>query len=123
MDESKLPPADGWKALEPLTKLGRALHDAHVRIEVPEAIPYLDLPAGSYDLLALVYDHILKAYWNPDLDFETNQHNTFDWYHPQFAFHHTEADIRRWCQADGLEITFIKPMWTSWAVRAVKRRR
>jgi arsenite methyltransferase len=117
---SKLAPAEGWKALEPLTKLGRALHEANVRIEVPEAVPYLDLPAGTYDLHALVYDHILKAYWNPDLDFETNQHNTFDWYHPQFAFHHTEDEIRRWCQAAGLEITFIKPTWTSWAVRAVK---
>ena len=65
-------------------------------------------------------DHILKAYWNPDLDFETNQHNTFDWYHPQFAFHHTEDDIRRWCRSEGLAITFIKAAWTSWAVRAVK---
>jgi SAM-dependent methyltransferase len=118
---SKLSPADGWKALEPLTKLGRALKEANVTIEVPEDIPYLELPAGRYDLQALVYDHIVKAYWNPTLDFETNQHNTFDWYHPQFAFHHTEADIRRWCAAEGLEITFIKPAWTSWAVRAVKR--
>jgi arsenite methyltransferase len=117
---SKLPPADGWKALEPLTKLGRALHEIGARINVPEPVPYLGLPAGTYDLQALVYDYILKAYWNPGLDFETNQHNSFDWYHPQFAFHHTEDEIRDWCQADGLEITFIKPMWTSWAVRAVK---
>ena len=117
---SKLAPAEAWRALEPLTKLGRALHAANARIDIPEDVPYLDLPAGTYDLHALVYDHILKAYWNPDLDFETNQHNTFDWYHPQFAFHHTEEEIRRWCEADGLEIMFIKPTWTSWAVRAVK---
>jgi arsenite methyltransferase len=117
---SQLPPAEAWNMLEPLTKLGRALHDAKVRIEVPQDVPYLGLSAGSYDLQELVYDHFLKAYWNPDLDFETNQHNTFDWYHPQFAFHHTEDEIRRWCAADGLEIRFIKATWTSWAVRATK---
>ena len=120
---SKLPPAEAWKMLEPLTKLGRALSEAKVRIAVPEDIPYLELPAGEYDLQRLVYDHILKAYWNPDLDFETNQHNTFDWYHPQFAFHHTEDEIRRWCRSEGLEIAFIKAAWTSWAVRAVKPER
>ena len=117
---SKLPPAEAWRMLEPLTKLGRALSEANVTVTVPEDIPYLELPAGEYDLQRLVYDHILKAYWNPDLDFETNQHNTFDWYHPQFAFHHTEDDIRRWCRSEGLAITFIKAAWTSWAVRAVK---
>ncbi len=35
----------------------------------------------------------------------------------------SEEEIRRWCQADGLEITFIKLTWTSWAVRAAKPKR
>jgi arsenite methyltransferase len=118
---SRLEPSEAWRQLESLTKLARALTDARVEITIPEDIPYLELPAGTYDLQRLFYDHIVKAYWSPELDFETNQHNTFDWYHPQFAFHHTEADIRRWCEAAGLEITFIKPLWTSWAVRTVKR--
>lgn len=120
---SKLPPAEAWKALEPLTKLGRALREANVRITVPEDLPFLELPAGTYELQQLVYDHILKAYWNPTLDFETNQHTTFDWYHPEFAFHHTEAEIRRWCEESEFDISFIKSAWTSWAVRAVKRLR
>lgn len=118
---SKLEPAEAWRQLESLTKLGRSLREAGVTVTIPEAIPYLELPAGTYDLQQLIYDHFVKAYWNPALDFDTNQHNTFDWYHPQFAFHHTEDEIRDWCDATGMEITFIKPMWTSWAVRTVKR--
>ncbi len=115
---SKLSPEKGWEALGPLTKFAKALADLHVEVEVPEDIPYLEIPAGRYDIQRLIYYHFLKAYWNPDLSFDTNQHNTFDWYHPPFAFHHTEDEIRRWCDEAGFEVTFVKGLETSWAVRA-----
>jgi arsenite methyltransferase len=117
---SKMPPKEAWQALEGLTLLGKALRQTGAKVTVQQDIPYLEIPAGTYDLQTLVYDHFIKAFWNPELDFETNQHNSFDWYHPQYAFHHTEEEIREWCAKEGFTVKFIKPMWTSWAVRAVK---
>jgi len=117
---SKLPAKEGWKALESLTKLGKALSELNVQVDVPEDIPYLEIPKGRHDIQRLFYYHFVKAYWNADLDFETNQHNTFDWYHPQFATHHTKQEIEGWCAKHGLKITFIKDMETSWAVRCIK---
>ena len=118
---SKLAPDEGWAALESLTKLGKSLAELHVDVDVPEDIPYLGIPAGKHDLQSLFYYHFVKAYWNPELSFDTNQHNTFDWYHPPFAFHHTEEEIESWCHSAGMKVVFLKAMETSWAVRAIKQ--
>lgn len=117
---SKMTPDEGWDALAPLTKFGKALADLNVQVEVPEDIPYLGIPAGRHDIHRLIYYYFLKAYWNPTLSFDTNQHNTFDWYHPPYSSHHTAEEIQAWCKEAGFRITFMKDMETSWAVRTVR---
>jgi len=117
---SKLTPDEGWDALAPLTKFGKALADLKVEVDVPEDIPYLGIPKGKHDIHRLVYYYFLKAYWNPDLSFDTNQHNTFDWYHPPYSSHHTAEEIQAWAKEAGFRVTFMKEMETSWAVRTVR---
>jgi SAM-dependent methyltransferase len=89
---------------EKMARLGRNLSRLHATVEIEEDIPELDLRRGTYDVQRLIYDHILKCFWNADYDFITNTMVNFDWYRPQHAFRYTEAEVRGWAEAEQLEL-------------------
>ena len=97
-------PDDAWQALIPLTKLGAALGELDIEIDVPEDIALLGIPAGQISLQRLFYWHVLKAFYRPDLTFDEMQHINFDWYAPKNAHRHTPEEVRRWCHDLGLVI-------------------
>lgn len=72
--------AAAWEALKPLTKLGKVLGDLNVTVDVPEAIPFLGIPAGPIDLQRF-----------------------FDWFRPLNCHRHTPDEVRQWCAEAGLE--------------------
>jgi arsenite methyltransferase len=116
---SGLPPAEAWEALKPLTRLGQALAETGARVVVPEAVPLLEIPAGTYDLQRLFYWHVAKAFWNPDMSFEENHHINFDWYHPAYAHRQTDAEVRSWCAELGLRIIHFDAQESGFTVRAL----
>ena len=99
-----LSPEAAWKALEPLSKLGRTLGDLEVTIDVPEDIDLLDIPAGPIDLQRLIYWHVFKAFYAPEMTLDEMNHINFDWYAPRNAHRQSPAEVRAWCEAAGLEI-------------------
>ena len=99
-----MPPEEAWKALEPLTKLGKALGELEVEVDVPEDIDPLEIPAGPIDLQRLFYWHVFKAYYDPDLDLDEMNHINYDWYAPRNAHRQSPEEVREWCEATGLEI-------------------
>ncbi|MDI6792540.1 MAG: methyltransferase domain-containing protein [bacterium] len=99
-----LPPDKAWEMMEPLTKLGKALSDLKTEIEVPEDVPVLGIKSGRYDLQRLIYYTMFKCYWNDRLSFDENVHINFDWYHPRYAWRHTEAEVRQWISNAGLRL-------------------
>jgi SAM-dependent methyltransferase/uncharacterized protein YbaR (Trm112 family) len=117
---SPLPPAEAWELLRPLTKLGQALAELHVEVEVPEDVDLLGIKAGRHDVQRLIYWHFAKLFWNEELPAETNHHINFDWYHPRYAHRQTEADIRRWCDEAGLSISYFHEQESGYTIRAVK---
>jgi arsenite methyltransferase len=117
---SQYDPEQGWEMLRPLTKLAKALSDLHAEVEVPEDIPYLGIRAGRYDVQRLIYWHIMKLYWRDTFTFEENNHVNFDWYHPKYAFRHTEEEIRGWCDESKLTITRFDTQESGYTVRAIK---
>ena len=96
--------AEAWKALEPLTRLGIALGQLGVEIEIKEPIALLDIPAGKIDLQRLFYWHIAKAYYRPDMSFDEMNHINYDWYAPANAARQTPEEVRSWCTEFGLEV-------------------
>lgn len=90
---------------ERMARLGRNLTALHARVEVEDDIPELGIKAGTYDVQRLIYDHVVKCFWNGDYDFETNAMVNFDWYRPVHAFRYTEAQVREWGDRARLEIT------------------
>jgi arsenite methyltransferase len=118
---SPLTPEEAWSQLRPLTRLGQALAELEVAVDVPEDIPYLGIKAGRYDVQRLIYWHFAKAFWNRALAFEENHHVNFDWYHPRYAHRHTEEEIRSWCAENGLVINRFHAEESGFTVRAVRQ--
>ncbi|HEY3113543.1 MAG TPA: class I SAM-dependent methyltransferase [Gemmatimonadaceae bacterium] len=101
---SSLSDEEAWKTLEPLTRLGIALGELNVEVEVPEDIPYLGIKAGRIDLQRFFYWNICKLYYRPDWSFEEMNHVNFDWFRPLNCHRHTPDEITRWCWDTGLDI-------------------
>ena len=101
---SALPPEAAWEALRPLTRLGQALAELNVQVDVPEDVPLLGIKAGRHDIQRLIYWHFAKMFWSAPLSLEENNHVNFDWYHPRYAHRQTEEEVRRWCAEAGLDI-------------------
>jgi SAM-dependent methyltransferase len=93
-----------WQALMPLTKLGRALGDMKVEMEVPEDVPFLDIERGKIDLQRFFYWHIFKLFYSPDLTLEEMNHINFDWFRPLNCHRHTPEEIEDFCAGAALTI-------------------
>lgn len=111
-----------WEALLPLTKLGVTLGSLNIKINVPEAIPYLGIPQGDIDLQRFFYWYICKAYFMPGWTIEEMNHVNFDWFRPLNCHRHTPEQIRRWCKKAGLFIERIDVQDSGITVVAVKKR-
>lgn len=93
-----------WRALEPLTRLGMALGELSITIDVPEDIPYLGIRKGPIDLQRFFYWNICKMYYRPELSLDEMNHINFDWFRPLNCHRHTVDEVRSWCAAAGLTI-------------------
>jgi arsenite methyltransferase len=100
----KMTSEQAWEAMMPLTKLGKALGDLGVTIDVPEAVDLLEIPAGKIDLQRLFYWHVFKAFYRPDHNLEELNHINFDWYAPANAHRQSLEEVRAWCDDLGLRI-------------------
>lgn len=97
-------PQQGWDAMMSLTRLGKALGDLGVTVNVPERIDLLDIPAGPIDVQRLFYWHVFKAFHRPEMTLDEMNHINFDWYAPKNAHRHTVEEVRGWCARLGLAI-------------------
>ena len=115
-------PKAAWAALEPLTRLGIALGELEVDVDVPEDIELLGIPAGKIDLQRLFYWHVAKAYYDPELSLDEMNHINYDWYAPRNAHRQTADEVRRWCEEAGLDIEREDVQEAGITVTAVKGR-
>jgi arsenite methyltransferase len=95
---------DAWEALKPLTKLGRALGELNVNIDIPEDISFLGIKKGTYNLQRFFYYSICKMFYRPDFSLEEMNHINFDWFRPMNCHRHTPHEIEDYCQKASLNI-------------------
>jgi uncharacterized protein YbaR (Trm112 family) len=100
----KMSPEECLEFSEAMTKLGKALTDLHVEIDVPADIPLLGLKAGKQDLQRWIYWNVFKCYWNDTMDWTSNVITNFDWYHPLHAHRHTPEEVRSWFDEQGVSV-------------------
>lgn len=100
----QMTPEEAWRALEPLTKLGIALGELGVEVDVPEDVDLLGIKAGRVNLQRLFYYDVFKAYYDPEMTFGEMHHINFDWYAPVNAHRQSEEEVRAWCAEAGLDV-------------------
>ncbi len=118
---STLRPENAWEESARLTRLGKYLSDLKLTLEIPEDIPLLGFKKGKVDLQRLIYWHILKCFWNDEMDFEYNALVNFDWFYPQYAHRHTEEEIRSWCSESSIEIACFNDVQSGFYIRGIRR--
>ena len=111
---------DAWEALKPLTRLGIAIGELGVQLDVPEDVPFLGVEAGKVDLQRFVYYTLLKAYYRPEFAFDEMHHINFDWYRPLNCHRHTEEEVREFCHAADLTIERLHAEPSGFAVVAIR---
>jgi arsenite methyltransferase len=99
-----LDPEEAWRAIMPITRLGHALGELEVEVDVQESIALLGIPAGRIDVQRLFYWHVLKAFYRPDLTLEEMNHINYDWFAPANAHRQTPEEVRSWCEEAGPEV-------------------
>lgn len=92
-----------WKALLPLTRLGQALGELQVDVEVPEAVDILGIPKGRYDVQRLFYWFVAKAYYDPKFSLDEMNLYNFDWYRPLNCYRYEPEEVRGWLTNASLE--------------------
>lgn len=97
-------PDQAWDAVMPLSKLGRALGELNIELDVPEAVDLLDIPAGRINLQRLFYWHVFKAFYRPEMSLDEMNHINFDWFAPKNAHRQSVEEVRAWCNELGLSI-------------------
>jgi len=112
---------EAWKALEPLTKLGIALGQLNVNLNVPEDIPYLGIKKGKINLQRFFYWNICKMYYRPEYNLDEMNHVNFDWFRPLNCHRHTPEEIKRYCKEAKLAIERMNIQEAGITVVALKR--
>lgn len=105
---SSMTDEEAWKALESLTKLGIALGNLNVELEVPEDIPFLGIKKGKLDIQRFFYWNVCKLYYRPEFSFDEMNHTNFDWFRPLNCHRHTPEEVTAWCQQANLNIDHMK---------------
>lgn len=99
-----LPPAEAWAAMMPLSRLGKALGELGVEVDVPDDVPLLGIPAGRIDVQRLFYWYFCKAFYRPDFSLDEMNHLNYDWYAPRNAHRQTPEQVRAWCEESGMDV-------------------
>lgn len=95
---------EAWESLKPLTKLGRALGEIDVNLDVPEDIPFLGIKKGRQNLQRFFYWNICKLFYRPEYSLEEMNHINFDWFRPMNCHRHTPEEVTRFCDSAELSI-------------------
>jgi len=93
-----------WEALMSLTKLGKALGELNVEIDIEEDIPILGITKGRHNIQRLFYYKVCKAYYRPDYSLDEMNHINFDWFRPLNCHRHTPEEVKAYCQSASLTI-------------------
>ena len=117
----KMTDEEAWEALKPLTKLGKALGELDIELEVPEDIPCLGIRKGMINLQRFFYWNICKVYYRPEFSLEEMNHFSFDWFRPLNCHRHTPEEVKAYCKSSGLDIEHMNVQEPGITVVARKR--
>ena len=98
----------GLDALYPLTKLGKALGDLDIEVDVPDDIPTLEIKKGPISVQRFIHWHVFKAFHRPEMTLDEMNHLNFDGYAPRNAHRQSPEEVTRCCKEVGLTVERIE---------------
>ena len=101
---TQLSNVDGIRVAREFTALGKALQQVSEKIKIERDLKWLGIAAGEYGVQELVYDCMLKCWYNSEFGDELSSIVNFDWYHPTFAYRYDREILRDWFLKAGFRI-------------------
>ena len=114
-----LPIEDAMQLAHQFAKLGRDLRKAGM-VKITEDLPDLGITAGEYQVQDLIYNHILKCWYNENWGIEHSAMVNFDWYHPEYAWTFTQDEAISLAENVGLEVRKVLSIPAQHYVEAVR---
>lgn len=102
---SPLPPKEAMRVGRELALFGRALQETGAVVGIAEDMPWLGIKAGEYPLQSLIYDHLLKCWWNDAFGESYSTVVNYDWYHPTYAYRYTLDQLKTWFDKNKIRLT------------------
>ena len=100
-----------WEKLLPLSKLGKALGELEVDVNIAEDIEVLGIPKGKYSVQRFVYWFLFKAYYDKNISIDEMNHINFDWYRPVNCHRFSQDEISEWLVKTGMQkVRFVVEM-------------
>ncbi|MCI0562159.1 MAG: methyltransferase domain-containing protein [Nitrososphaera sp.] len=93
---TKMQPQEAWETCSNLTRLGKALSDLQIDLEISIDIPELGIKSGRYNLQRFIYYNFLKCFWNDGMSFDENNLVNYDWFHPAYTYRHSVEEVEKW---------------------------
>lgn len=93
-----------FSAASDFTELGRSLRELTQKVTIGRNLEFLGIPAGTYDVQGLIYNYIVKCWYNEAFGSQRSDVVNFDWYHPPYAFRYHLDELTTWFEKEGLTI-------------------
>lgn len=89
---------------------GMALQNISEKVEISEDLDSLGIKSGIYTLQSLLYDYVIKCYYNSAWGSDFSTIVNLDWYHPKNVSFHDIKEITKWFSENHiLDIKIIQP--------------
>ena len=95
-----------WELSDQLTRLGKALSDLNISLDVPD-VPALGITGGRQDLQRFIYWNFIKCFWNPEHGYEASKLINFDWYAPSNAYRYSLEEFTNMLASAGFSAEFL----------------
>jgi SAM-dependent methyltransferase len=92
-------------AVSDLTELGRALREVTQEVNIGHDLTFLRVPAGTYAVQELIYNHVVKCWYNEKFGPDRSHIVNFDWYHAPYAYRYELDELTDWFEGEGLVVT------------------
>ena len=99
---------EGGNELKPLPRLCIKLGRLDLEIDFKEAVKILDIASEKSNFQRLLCWPIFKAFYDPNLSFDTMCHINFNWYDAKNTRLHTVEDVQSWCNQNKLTMERLK---------------
>jgi len=117
---SRRRPEQAFALSREFTALGRSLQALSERVVLAQDLPFLGIEAGEYSVHELVYQNLIKCFYNVEFGERFSTLVNYDWYHPEHAHRFDVDELLEWFERHGIATTVVTSTTAQHYVEGVK---